>query len=444
VRLASARHVLFGVAGVLAVATGGTLAPAGGTAAQTQPTMVISPSSGPCDAEIQVTGSGFPMPSGPYPFVTVYLLQPGIPDVNMHFLTRIYVYEDGTLGWWTGPLGGCQAAALDSQAEQPTGRLVVAVMSGDTALDPGARIPDIMATAQYAYTTTAPPPQPTMALSPSSGPCDALLEVVGRGFPPPPGPMGFYLLQPGTTDVNMDTLGGTSLGSDGAAMQWVPLRDHGCEAAALDSQSERATGDLVIAAAPTEGPVASGERIQNIIAVAHYSYTTTTPPPPPVMVVSPSSGPCDGTLEVTGNGFQPDQAVSLGWAYPSSEAPVGILASVSPDAEGTFVAQLTLGKTGCDAARTYPSTRDPLPPRLRIDAQAVGTPQQVGSHLAFVVYTFTTTEVGGGMPPQALPSTGSGPGQTSARPTWLAMTAVLAGVGLVLVAASVYRRRQHG
>ena len=90
-----------------------------------------------------------------------------------------------------------------------------------------------------------------------------------------------------------------------------------------------------------------GERIPNIIAVADYRYTTTTPPPPPVMAVLPSSGPCDGTVEVTGTGFQPYQDVSLGWAYPSSEGPVDTLTSLKADAQGTFVVQVDLGDRVC-------------------------------------------------------------------------------------------------
>ena len=59
------------------------LAPPRGAAGQPQPTMVISPSSGPCDAAIQVSGSGFPVPSAPFhDEVWLYLVQPGTADVN--------------------------------------------------------------------------------------------------------------------------------------------------------------------------------------------------------------------------------------------------------------------------------------------------------------------------------------------------------------------------
>jgi hypothetical protein len=286
-------------------------------------------------------------------------------------------------------------------------------------------------------------PQPTMILSPSSGPCDGTVEVEGSGFPVTPGQgksLSVYLLRPGTTDVNMALLVPGYPGPDGAFSQWAGLWQHGCEAAVLDSQSDHPAGYLAIAAAPQEPTAQPGERIPNIMAVAQYTYTTTTPPPPPVMVISPSSGPCDATVELTGTGFQPGQAISLGWAYPSSEAPLGTLASVTADAQGAFIVRLTLGETGCRAARTWPHVRDPEPPTLRIDAEAIGPPVQVGSALARAWYVLTTTDIGG-TPPQALPVTGGGPGRVSRGLPWVAVIAAVAAVGVTLVAASLVKRR---
>jgi len=286
-------------------------------------------------------------------------------------------------------------------------------------------------------------PQPTMVLSPASGPCDATVQASGTGFPV--GNLVLYLVRPGTTDVNMGILNGAVVHPEGegsSLSQAVPLWNHGCEAATLDSQLAQPTGYLAIAAAlapaPGGGAVQPGERIPNIIAVADYRYTTTTPPPPPVMAISPSSGPCDGTVEVTGTGFQPDQDVSLHWAYPSSEGPEGTLTSLKADAQGAFVVQVDLGETGCAAARTYPVNSDPMPPRLRIDAEAVGLPLQVGSALAHAVYTLTTTEIGA-TPPQALPATGK---ERSTPPMWLLLVGGLGAVGLLLVAGLLYRSRR--
>ena len=184
-------------------------------------------------------------------------------------------------------------------------------------------------------------PQPTMVLSPSSGPCDATVEVTGSGFPVTPVQAknpDVYLLQPGTTDVSMGFLVPAHPDRDGAFRQWAGLREHGCEAATLDSQAEQPTGYLAIAAAPQRlapGPgLQPGDHIPNITAVAYYRYTTTTPPPPPVMVVSPSSGPCDGTVEVRGSGFEPGGQIPLDLAGAHSDVAITRLAVATAGSDG--------------------------------------------------------------------------------------------------------------
>jgi len=555
VRLASARHVLFGVAALLALAAEGVVAPSR-AAAQPQSTMLISPASGPCDATLVINGREFPVPTIPTKTLGLYLLQPGTTDVSMALLVPVYPGQDGTFGQPAGLRPhGCEAAALDSQASQPSGHLSIALSGAGPTVQPGDRVPNIIAMAEYVYTSTTPQLQPTIVISPASGPCNATVEVRGQNFPLPERPMqtlGLYLLQPGTTDVSMALLVTGYLHLDGTFRQSAELQEHGCEAATLDSQAEQPAGYLTIAAAPGGPAVSPGDRIPNIIAVGQYRYTATTPPPSPVIVISPSSGPCDATVEITGQDFPPNTAIELGvggtdgeltmgghlgsalsdgdghlslsmmlgffgcamahvtkdqnrgdqlwllgyvlepgpsgrptartltragytftttestlpiatltlspssgpcdatvqatgtlfepgsdvtlWvARPAGEGSMGTLGQVGADANGGFVTTLALGTLGCEAAAA-----------LHL---ALGKPNELqvcgGAYQASrcAVYTPTTTAVS--PEPHALPSTGSGPSDPSLPLPWLALTATLAGLGLTLVAVSLYQRRQR-
>jgi len=286
---------------------------------------------------------------------------------------------------------------------------------------------------------TAAQPQPTMVLSPSSGPCDATVEANGTGFAV--GNLGLYLLRPGTTDVNMGILNGAVVHpeGEGSFSQAVPLRDHGCEAATLDSQAEQPTGYLAIAAAPGGGAVQPGERIPNIIAVAQYAYTTTTRQPQPTMTITPSSGPCDATVEVTGRDFPAGTAIHLDVGGGGGESTLGKLASLVTDPGGAFTLDVTLGTLGCQGAQ-WVEGLGAGPKQFVIFAEReepVIVPGQAGMAGAFYTYTTTVPRA-----PQALPSTGSGPEERSTRPAWLVLAGALAGVGLALVAGSLYRSRR--
>jgi len=294
----------------------------------------------------------------------------------------------------------------------------------------------------------AQPQPPTLSVEPPSGPCDAAVEVTGSGFPPTGEvheTLRLYLLQPGTADVSMEILNPASVDRDGTFSQWAPLYKRGCEAATLDSQAERPTGHLFIAVSSTseERGVRPGERMPNIIAVAEYAYTTTTPPTPPVMVVSPSSGPCDATLEITGHDFPADTAIRLDMGTPKSDGTMGQLASLTTDSAGRFAATVSLGALGCRAA----TLDDHYSSQLWIFADLVERLIEPGQQgippiLTRTPYAYTTTRVGTQATPAALPNTGGGPGDPPVALVWLAIAAALAGVGLALVVASLYRSRR--
>ena len=241
----------------------------GGAAAQPQPTIVLSPSSGPCDATVQVSGSGFPAPRGPMESLGLYLLEPGTADVNMEILNSASVDRDGTFSQWV-PLWtrGCEAATLDSQAEQPTGNLLVAARSGEAAVAPGERIPDIIVVAPYAYTTTTPHvPTETLQISPASGPCDAMVDVRGEGFDPG-AEIPLDLARPNSDDV-MGRLAVATADSDGKFSARVGLSDLGCNAATLDYRF----GSL---GSPREIEIYAGYRPDVLFVAARASYTYTT------------------------------------------------------------------------------------------------------------------------------------------------------------------------
>jgi len=270
--LSLGRYVLFGMVAALAGAAGGTLAPAGPAAAQPQPTMVLSPASGPCDATVEVRGSGFPLPSGPMESLGLYLLQPGTADLNMGVLNPASVQRDGTFSEWA-PLWkrGCEAAALDGKAEQPTGNLFIAARSGETPVGPGERIPNIIAVARYAYTTTTPHvPTESLSVSPQSGPCDAMVDVRGEGFEPGT-EIPLDLAKPNTDDV-MGRLAVATADSDGKFSARVSLGDVGCEAAALYDR-------FASPGSPREIEIYAGSQpdVLFVAARASYAYTTIAP-----------------------------------------------------------------------------------------------------------------------------------------------------------------------
>jgi hypothetical protein len=289
----------------------------------------------------------------------------------------------------------------------------------------------------------AAPPQPTLTLTPSSGPCDATVEVEGTVRPDQAQFLWLYLVQPGTVNANMGTLNDGFVPAAGQFKATAPLWQHGCEAAALDSQSAQPTGHISIALSAKEAPAQPtarpGEEIPDVIAVAQYVYTTTVVRPRPALTLSPSSGPCDGAVDVKGTSFAPRGDISLQLRLPNSEDNVGTLGSAVVDAGGRFTVRVTLGELGCYAAQLYMRFGDPVRPQLEIVADTIPPPQQIGASLATVFYTFATTEVGGGGVARSLPAAGRGPADPSASVVWFVVAAVLAGVGLVLLVASIYR-----
>jgi hypothetical protein len=293
-------------------------------------------------------------------------------------------------------------------------------------------------------------PQPTLALSPSSGPCDAAIEVSGTGFPVPSGPLSavvLYLLQPGSADVNAGSLDSVAIDRDGTFSRWVTPWKRGCEAAALDSNSPKPSGHFVIAATllPSH-PLQAGERIPNILAVAQYAYTTTAiHVPTEALSISPARGPCDGTVAITGSGFEPGTEVQLKLGRPGSDGTLGTLASAVAGADGGFVVGFALGELGCEAAQLNIAFGGAARPLVGIGAYPTVYPTPVlggiPATLATVSYAYTTAEAGGGHAVSALPNTGSGPSGQSAPVPWVPVAGGVAALAVVVMAASLYARR---
>ncbi len=288
---------------VVAAGVAGLAAP-GRASAQPQPTMVISPSSGPCDATVQVAGSGFPVPSGPFPYVALYLLQPGSGDVNADSLSSARVERDGGFTGWAGLAlhGGCDAAAADSQAGRPSGRLVIAATLSQAALQPGEAIPDIIAMAQYEYTTTAPRvPTEALSISPASGPCGATVTVTGSGFQPAT-TLLLELASPVGEFGGLGRLASATTGDAGEFQVDFSFGGLGCSTADLIAQYASG-GDLVIGAFPAVYPTPTPPGPPDPLATVRYAFTTTTPALHPVPEILPATG--------TGRG---GRSASVPWA----------------------------------------------------------------------------------------------------------------------------------
>jgi hypothetical protein len=243
--------------------------------------------------------------------------------------------------------------------------------------------------------------------------------------------------------VNVDFLNGVDIFDDGTFRGSVPLWKHGCEVAALDRQAGQPSGHLSFALSAGGPVVQPGERIPNIIAVAQYAYTTAARQPQPAMTITPTSGPCDATVEIAGRDFPASTAIHLDVAGGGGEATLGRLASLTTDPAGGFAASVSLGPLGCEAASAV-ERLGAGPDELWIFADRevpVVLPGQQGIPpiLTRTAYAYTTTAP---RAPRALPSTGSGPEGRSTRPVWLPLAGGSAGVALILVLGFLYRTRR--
>jgi hypothetical protein len=137
----------FVVLGAVVLLTVGLLLPPGPAAAQPQPTLVLLPSSGPCDATVEVAGSRFepgtqiPIDLGaPHSGVALGHLGVATAGPDGHF----------TIGATFGSLG-CEAAARDAELDDPGEPKDLVIFAG---YDPARE--SILTRAPYQYTTTTP------------------------------------------------------------------------------------------------------------------------------------------------------------------------------------------------------------------------------------------------------------------------------------------------
>ena len=294
--LAPRRYVLAAI-GIAFLAAGGlaTLLPPGQAGAQQGPTIELLPPSGPCDAAIRVRGWAFerPPPGHATRRLELHLLQPGTTNVSMDLLSSALVDRDGAFSEWVGMWKhGCEAAALDSQAEQPSGHLVIAATLSQTKLPAGEPIPDIIATAEYAYATTTPHvPTEALSISPASGPCDAAVQVTGSGFEPGM-EVRLKLGRPGS-DASLGTLASAVADEAGEFTVQFSLGELGCEAAELNMiVGDPTRPELAIWAYPATRPTPVPPGIPPVLAGVGYTFITTVP----------TAGPPAQTLPTTGSG----------------------------------------------------------------------------------------------------------------------------------------------
>jgi hypothetical protein len=164
--------------------------------------------------------------------------------------------------------------------------------------------------------------------------------------------------------------------------------------------------------------------------------------PQPTLTITPSSGPCDGTVEAEASGFRAGEEVPLDVGRPQSDGVIGRLVTATADSNGRFAVRLVLGDAGCDAAALQDQLGPPGSAR-QIEIYA-GFRQDVLFVAARARYGYTTISRSTGAP-QALPNTGYGEASHSAWRTglWAAVLLAtgLAALGLSIIAA---RRRHRG
>jgi len=133
-------------------------------------------------------------------------------------------------------------------------------------------------------------PQPTMVISPASGPCDATVEVQGTGFEAG-GQIPIDLGGP-HSDISIARLAIAGAGPDGQFRVSIALGSLGCQAATIDAQLDRPgePKDIVLFAGADPARM-------SVITRASYEYTTTTAS---VARVLPPAG--DGTAALRGSG----------------------------------------------------------------------------------------------------------------------------------------------
>jgi hypothetical protein len=274
-------------------------------------------------------------------------------------------------------------------------------------------------------------PEPTMVISPSSGPCDDTVEVTGRDFPPSTS-VWLAISEPGTQS-NLGDLTSVVADSEGRFSVTVALGFLGCAAAEV---YERVTGSNQIAfRAYVQEGTDSGEGIRRNLAHAPYTFTTTESTIPlSILTLSPSSGPCDATVEVRGQLFEPNSEIAIEIARPYSEGFLGTVGNIGADANGDFLASLPLGELGCEAA-ALEAQADPRGQRAELSICGAAYRR---SYCA--TYSYTTTEVALEGPIIALPISGHGPQHGDRDGLWVALVLGLAG-GTILIAARLVTRR---
>ena len=165
------------------------------------------------------------------------------------------------------------------------------------------------------------------------------------------------------------------------------------------------------------------------------------------MVLSPSKGPCDAIVDITGRDFPPSTAIRLDVARAVEGRP-GKLASLVTDPAGALSVTLELGSLGCESAAASKRLGEGSD-KLWIFADfeehiIIGPPPGIPPILTRTPYTYTTAAVSPEGLPGGLPQTGSGQGASPGPPAgWLLLMALLAGLGLVLVMTSLYLRRKR-
>jgi hypothetical protein len=217
--------------------------------------LVLTPNSGPCDATIQVSGSGY----GASVEVNVGIARPH-SEGSYAMLATPTTDMNGEFAIWV-QLGeaGCEVAARDADFDDVGAEDPFLVIFGSAG---GSKV------AFYEYTTTVATQDLAFSVSPTSGPCDATISAAGSGFPAR-SEIEISLNRPHSNGSIVDLMSAVT-DSSGAFSVLVTLGEFGCVVARLDDEFDDPGEPKELGIAASTNPPGGG------IRVVRYGYTTTS------------------------------------------------------------------------------------------------------------------------------------------------------------------------
>lgn len=250
--------------------------------------VALSPPTGPPGTEVQVTASGLP------PDVEVGL---GIGPRDTE-IESVVTLETGDSGFLSTTL------AVPGSAE-PGEAWVVVARTEDGAVEAVSNPFDV----------TVPEYRPQVALSPSTGPPGAVVEVVAEGFPPD----ASVEVGLGREDSEYDVVDTASTGADGTLTAQVTIPE------AADPQER-----WVVVVTTVDRALEAVSKPFQVVGVGYQG----------TVAISPTSGPPGTAVQVVARGFPPEVEVDIGVGRVDSE--YDVVSTTTSDEDGRVSTEITI------------------------------------------------------------------------------------------------------